>query len=155
MKRGADEFGFIFKTEFKHHNYVEMETALKELHETYPKLTNLYSVGKSVENRDLWVLEVSKTPGQHVPLVPEFKYIANMHGNEVVGRELLLLLAKYLCENYGVDKRITNLVDTTRIHIMPTMNPGKHAHLAQSVALLTLIFHQMAMRFPNLETKAV
>lgn len=125
MKRGADEFGFIFKTEFRHHNFVEMERVLKELHETYPKLTKLYTIGKSVENRDLWVLEISKTPGQHVPLVPEFKYIANMHGNEVVGRELLLLLAKYLCENYGVNSRITSLVDNTRIHIMPSMNPGK------------------------------
>ncbi|CRK97571.1 CLUMA_CG010957, isoform A [Clunio marinus] len=123
VKIGADEYGFIFKTEFKHHNQSEMEKMLKELHETYPKLTNLYSIGKSVENRDLWVIEISKNPGQHVPLIPEFKYIANMHGNEVVGRELMLLLAKYLCENYGIDKRITDLIDTTRIHIMPSMNP--------------------------------
>lgn len=125
MKIGADEYGFIFKTEFKHHNFTSMESFLKELHETYPKLTNLYSIGKSVESRDLWVLEIGKNPGQHVPLIPEFKYIANMHGNEVVGREMLILLAKYLCENYGLNKRITDLVDTTRIHIMPSMNPGE------------------------------
>lgn len=125
VREGVDEFGFAFKTEFKHHNSDELEKFLRELNETYPKLTNLYSIGKSVENRDLWVIEISKSPGRHVPLVPEFKYIANMHGNEVVGRELLLLLAKYICENYGIDKRITDLVDTTRIHIMPSMNPGE------------------------------
>jgi carboxypeptidase D len=107
---GADEYGFLFNTEFKHHNFTEMEKFLKEIHETYPKLTRLYSIGKSVEGRDLWVLEISKNPGVHTPMIPEFKYIANMHGNEAVGRELLLLLIKYFCENYGPNKRITDLV---------------------------------------------
>lgn len=46
-----------------------------------------------------------------------------MHGNEVVGRELLLYLIKYMCERYGTDDRITKLMNTTRIHLMPTMNP--------------------------------
>lgn len=97
---------------------------LKDLSGNYPSLTRLYSVGKSVENRDLWVLEISNTPGKHVPGKPEMKYIANMHGNEVVGREMLLLLAKLLLENYGSkNERITSLINNTRIHIMPSMNP--------------------------------
>ena len=34
-----------------------------------------------------------------------------------------LFLIKSLCESYGLDDRITALVDSTRIHIMPSMNP--------------------------------
>lgn len=69
------------------------------------------------------MLEITKFPGKHTKGVPEFKYVANMHGNEVVGREMLLLLAKYLCENYKHSERVTRLVDQTRIHLLVSMNP--------------------------------
>ena len=55
---------------------------------------------------------------------PEFKYVANMHGNEVLGRELLLGLAHYLCDQFkSGDKEIEKLLGETRIHLLPSLNP--------------------------------
>ena len=55
---------------------------------------------------------------------PEFKYIGNMHGNEPIGKEMLLRLVVYLCDAYlSGDELVTYLLSHTRVHIMPTMNP--------------------------------
>lgn len=42
--------------------------------------------------RDLWVMVVSSSPYEHMIGKPDVKYVANMHGNEAVGRELMLHL---------------------------------------------------------------
>lgn len=58
---------------------------------------------------------------------PEFRYTAGLHGNEVLGRELLLLLMQFLCREYNDDNpRVRRLVDTVRIHLVPSLNPDAY-----------------------------
>lgn len=109
----------------KYYNYTELTDLLKSLAQRYANIANLTSIGKSVENRELWVMRITKDPTVDVTLPgkPKFKYVGNMHGDETVSRQVLIYLLEYLLEKYGEDQRITELLNTTDIYIMPSMNP--------------------------------
>ncbi|XP_030756758.1 carboxypeptidase E-like [Sitophilus oryzae] len=111
--------------EFKHHDNQELFHVLRDVNTKCRNITRVYALNEpSVLGIPLYVIEFSTRPGRHETLKPEFKYIANMHGNEVLGRELLLKLADYLCESYlNGNPEIKALIKSTRIHLMPSMNP--------------------------------
>ena len=65
-----------------------------------------YNIGHSEEGRHLWCIRISGNIQHRLLLTPSVKFVANIHGDEVVGRELLLGLARYLCENYDPDESV-------------------------------------------------
>jgi len=105
-----------------YHDYTKLTNFMTAIAAQYPNITRLFSIGKSVQRRELWGIEISDNIGK-VEAEPQFKYIANMHGDEVVGREMSIYLIELLCSQYGHNERITKLVDETAIYIVPTMNP--------------------------------
>lgn len=88
----------------------------------YPNIMRLFSIGKSVKGKELWVMKISDNVGAD-EVEPEFKYISSMHGDEITGRELTVSLIEEIGQLYGRDSQITNLVNNTEIFIMPSMNP--------------------------------
>ncbi|XP_060586207.1 carboxypeptidase D-like [Ruditapes philippinarum] len=110
-----------------YHNYGVMTKILKGINDTLPHLVKLYSIGKSVRGRELWVLAIGYNMSGNMELRPSVKYIGNMHGNEVVNREMLLMLSTHLIDQYQSNSTIQKFLNTTVVHIMPSMNPDGYA----------------------------
>ncbi len=105
-----------------YHNYDQLSKELERLSQKYPDKIRLETAGKSVKGRELWYVVVSDRVHENEH-EPKFIFHANMHGDEVVGRELMIYFIRYLMEKYGSDSRITQLVDNSEIFVMPSMNP--------------------------------
>ncbi len=103
-------------------SHEEVSAELTALVKNYPKTAKLFSIGNSTEGRPLWVVKISRNVGVD-DTRPEFKFIANMHGDEIVGRELMRRLIRELLEQDGKDPVVTHLLDSVQIYILPSMNP--------------------------------
>lgn len=51
--------------EFRHHSYADMELFLRKYRSDFPSITHLYSVGRSVQGRELYVMVISDNPRDH------------------------------------------------------------------------------------------
>ncbi|GAY39731.1 hypothetical protein CUMW_046700 [Citrus unshiu] len=82
----------------------------------------MFSIGKSVSGFPLWVIEILDKPGVEEP-EPAFKFIGNVPRDEPVGRELLILLANWICNNHMKDPLVRLIAENMHLHILPSMNP--------------------------------
>lgn len=108
-----------------YHDYASITAELEAYAEAHPAIARLFTLGQSVEGKELWAMLITDNPDVEED-EPEFKYVATMHGNEVAGSELCLYFIDRLLKAYGGEPRITTLVDTTAIWVVPLMNPDGH-----------------------------
>ena len=103
-------------------SHAQITSKLKAAEAKNPKIMKLFSIGKSVNGKDLWVMKISDNV-ETDEVEPEFKYISSMHGDEITGRELTVSLIEEIATKYGSDSEITELVNNSELYIMPSMNP--------------------------------
>ena len=99
-----------------------LENIIKQIHEAFPDITRLYSIGKSYEGRELWCLEVTSPKGDR-KRKPGMYIDGNIHGNEVQASEVVAYTAWYLCHQYGKLEKVTEMVDRLVFYLVPTINP--------------------------------
>ncbi|XP_047661258.1 carboxypeptidase D, b isoform X1 [Tachysurus fulvidraco] len=107
-----------------HRSYSDMEAYLQQISSVYSSHAQLFSIGQSVMGRELFLMKISSNLGTHEPAgKPEIIFVGNLRGNDAVGQKILLNLVEYLCRNYGSEPLITQLVNSTSVHILPCVNP--------------------------------
>ncbi|MCU0606934.1 MAG: carboxypeptidase regulatory-like domain-containing protein, partial [Candidatus Edwardsbacteria bacterium] len=105
-----------------YHNYSQMVSFLDSIRAKYPAITRKVSFGTTVEGRALWAFLITDNPDASENEA-EVRLAANIHGDEVVGKELLLALIDSLTRSYGSNATITNYVNTREIWVVPCLNP--------------------------------
>lgn len=105
----------------EYHDYYATEKKLNDFNEKFPELVYLYSIGKSVQDRDIWCIKITNEN------INTRKYSCLIdgciHGNEWEAGEFCLYLAEYLLINFGKNATVTQILNTTEIYVMPLFNP--------------------------------
>ena len=92
--------------------YDELVGIMKGLHEEYPGFTKLYSIGKTMEGRELWTMEVTNFetgPGEEKPGI---WVDGNTHSSEPTGTNVCLKTIWHLVTEYGMTELSSQLWGT-------------------------------------------
>jgi len=114
----------------KYHTAEVMYAWLDRWEKKYPDIMEVYEAGRSFEGRPiLQVTITNKKTGKDTDKPAAF-FEGGRHSGEVTSSESVMWLIKHLLENYGNDKKITNLVDTKAIYLRLKNNPdGSNLYL--------------------------
>ena len=127
----------------KYLKFDEMLEAIEKLCSPYPNLTHQISIGKSLQGRDLRVVEVTNKATGPASEKPGLWIDGNTHSSEVTGSVVCLKTLWHLLSNYGKDHSITELLDNKVVYIMPRVNPDG------AEVFLTKPYHMTAAGIPN------
>jgi hypothetical protein len=105
-----------------YHSYLELEADLQALERAHPGIARLYTIGVSLENRNIYALKIS----DNVALdegEAEVLFLGCHHAREWISVEVPLLLARHLLEHYASDAKVRRAVDQSEVWIAPLINP--------------------------------
>ncbi|MFC2101374.1 M14 family zinc carboxypeptidase [Bacteroidota bacterium] len=103
-------------------SYDEYISFMNDFVTSHPDICKLVPIGTSIQGREIIAVKISDNVNNSDP-EPEFFYTSSIHGDETTGYVLMLHLIDHILNNYGVDQRITDMVDHTEIFINPLANP--------------------------------
>lgn len=117
-----------------YYSFAEMNAAMDALVAAYPAIVTKTSIGKTYENRDIWVIKISDNAATDEPNEPEVLYLGLQHPREAITGASMIFFMQYLAENYAADSRIRDLVDNREFFIIPCFNPDGYEYNRTSMS---------------------
>ncbi|MGC5017223.1 M14 family metallopeptidase [Micromonospora sp. DT47] len=105
-----------------YHDYAELTAVVNQVVADHPAIAKKSSIGTSYEGRDLMAVKISDNVGTDEN-EPEILFNAQQHAREHLTVEMAIYLLNLFTDSYGTDSRITNIVNSREIWIVPTVNP--------------------------------
>jgi len=128
-KGPANALGFGYGTMGGYYTYDEVLRQLDSMKLLYPNLiTSRDSIGRSHENRGIWVVKISDNPNQNEYDEPEVLYTALHHAREPEGMMTVLYFMWWLLQNYGTDTTATYLINNRQLWFIPVVNPDGYVY---------------------------
>jgi hypothetical protein len=108
-----------------YHTATQLSNDLTDFATFAPNLVRVSSIGKSVQNRDIWALKLTDNPDVQED-EPEVFIQGAMHGNEPVGQSNVMYFIDYLLSNQTLPA-VANLINNFELWFVPQMNPDGFA----------------------------
>ena len=105
----------------EYHDYYKTTEFLSDFEVNYPGLVDVFSIGKSVLEKDIWCIKITNEKNNAAKL--SCLIDGCIHGNEWAAGEACLYLAEYLLINFKNNNTITHILNTTTIFLVPIINP--------------------------------
>lgn len=126
----------------RYYPYDELTELLHTWVQEYPQILAIESIGKTYEQRNIWALTLTNTATGPAEDKPAAYVDANIHAGEVTGCATVLWLLNHILTSYGEDDRITNLVDSSVLYLVPAiMLDGMNLYLTTPDRLRSSVRH--------------
>ncbi len=127
------------KTTFQYDHYFAYEELTEHCQyfaKTYPQLMKLESICVTAENRNVWAAILTNQKTGPALSKPGFYIDGNTHAGEVTGSMAAMHTMDVLLSNYGEDPKITQMLDTMTVYIVPRISPdGAETYLTTAYTL--------------------
>ena len=104
-----------------YHTFAEVESELQNAAVVYSDLTNLSVAAITYESRPIYVLEITNKESNQEKV--NFLVTGTHHAREWISTEVPMAFIAEFLTRYGEDDEVTQLLDTSRIFVIPMLNP--------------------------------